>query len=135
MNIISKIKELNLPYGKYIVVGSGTLDVLGIRQAGDIDIAVTKDLHKELRGTGEWEEEEHYGKIFLKKDIFELNPELTWENYHTTLYEAMASALVIEGVPFMNIDELCKFKKALGREKDFKDLELIKNYLNSGKSI
>ena len=131
MNIISKIKELNLPIGQYVVVGSGTLDILGIRSAIDIDIAVTKEFHQKLRETGEWEEVKKYGKIFLKKDVFEINPELRWEKYNTTIDQAIKSALIIDGIPFMNLEELCKFKKALGREKDLKDIILIENYLKT----
>lgn len=130
MNIINKIKELNLPEGEYVVVGSGIMDVLGIRKASDIDIAVTPDLHNKLRKIGEWKEEERHGLIFLKKDVFEIIPQLEWENYSTTTKEAISSSLTIEGISFMNLDELCKFKKALGREKDYKDIELIKKYQN-----
>lgn len=130
MNIIQKIKELNFPQNQYVVVGSGILDALGIRQANDIDIAVTEDLHQKLRKSGEWEEHERYDRIrvFLKKDIYEIIPQLNWENYNTTTEEAISSALMIEEIPFMNLEELIKFKTALGREKDFKDIELIKKY-------
>ncbi|MFZ2072199.1 MAG: hypothetical protein WA101_01060 [Minisyncoccia bacterium] len=128
MNIIQKIKELNLPQDKYVVIGSGILDVLGIRTAVDIDISATKDLHQKLRETGEWEEFEKYGKIFLKKDVFEINPQLHWDEYKTTTEEAIESALMVEDIPFMNLDELYEFKKASGREKDIKDIELIIKY-------
>lgn len=128
MNIIQRIKELNFPPDKYVVVGSGILDILGIRVAVDIDISVTKDLHEELSKSGEWKEEEKYGKIFLKNDVFEINPELYWEKYKTTTEEAISSALIIEGIPFMNLGELIKFKQALGREKDIEDIELINKY-------
>ena len=128
MNIIKKIKELNLPKDQYIVVGSGILDMLGIRKSNDIDIAVTKDLFDKMRKTDEWEEVEKYNKIFLKKEGFDIIPQLDWENYTTTTEEAISSALIIEGIPFMNLNELIKFKTALGREKDFKDIELIKEY-------
>ncbi len=131
MNILTKIKKLNFPIDKYVVVGSGILEVLGIRTALDIDIVVTSDLHVKLRETGEWKEEERYGYIFLKKDVFEIIPKLDWEDYKTTTEEAIESAFFIEDVPFMNLEELVKFKTALGREKDFKDIELIKNYLES----
>lgn len=40
--------------------------------------------------------------------------------------EIISSATLIDGIPFMNLDELIKFKIALGREKDFEDIELIK---------
>ncbi|MEI7688830.1 MAG: NUDIX domain-containing protein [Candidatus Nomurabacteria bacterium] len=131
MDLIQKIKELNFPKGQYVVVGSGVLDILGIRKASDIDIVVTKDLHQKLRESGEWEEDERYGKIFLKKDIYEIIPQLNWEKYNTTTEEAIASALIIEDTPYMNLYELIKFKTALGREKDAKDIELINEYLDN----
>lgn len=130
MNIISKIKELNFPLGEYVVVGSGILDTLNIREANDIDIAVTPKLHEQLRKTGEFKEDIRYNKIFLIKDGLDIIPQLNWDKYETTIEEAISSAKIIEGIPFMNLEELIKFKTALGREKDFKDIELIKNYLN-----
>ena len=45
MNIIEKAKKLNFPAGEYVIVGSGTLDALGIRQANDLDVAVLPELH------------------------------------------------------------------------------------------
>jgi hypothetical protein len=39
------------------------------------------------------------------------------------------NAEIIDGVPFIKLDELIKFKKALGRDKDKKDVELIEQYL------
>jgi len=128
MNIIQKIKELNLPNDQYVVIGSGTMSALGIREANDIDMSVTEELFSKLKQSGEWEESEKYGRPFLKKDIFDLNKSLGWEKYSITLEEANKSALFIEGIPFMNLNELIKFKTALGREKDFKDIELIKKY-------
>lgn len=131
MNIVKEVKKLNLPLGEYVVIGSGTMAALGIREARDIDITVTSKLHTELRMNGEWKEEERYGKIFLKKGTVEINPELNWKDYPTTTENAIVSALLIEGIPFLNLDELKKFKKALGRPKDFKDLDLIERYIKN----
>lgn len=131
MNIIEEVKKLDLPLGQYVVIGSGTMAALGIRQARDIDIAVLPELHAALRATGEWEEEIRYDKIFLKKDIFDINPELSWSEYPTTAEEAISSALVIDGVAFMNLRELCKFKRALGRDKDIADIALIEEYVKN----
>lgn len=128
MNITDKVKALNLPLGEYVVAGGGILEVLNIRETNDIDLAVTPYLHKKLRESGEWEEEEKYGKIFLKKDKIDVIPKLDWEEYNTTTEDAIQTATIIDGIPFMNLDELCKFKTALGRDKDFKDIELIREY-------
>ena len=128
MNIIEKIKALNFPDGEYVVIGSCIMDVLEIRKAKDIDIAITSFLHNKLRQEGEWNEVERYGLIFLQKDVFEITPRLDWEKYKTTTKEAILTSTIIDGIPFMNLDELCKFKSALGREKDLIDIKLIKKY-------
>jgi hypothetical protein len=129
MNIVAEVTKLDLPLGQYVVIGSGIMAQLGLREANDVDIAVTPDLYAKLRASGEWEEEERYGKIFLKKDAVEINPRLDWECYSTTAEQAIASATVIDGVPFMNLNELVKFKCGLGRAKDLADIVMIEAYL------
>lgn len=110
MNIIEKVKALDLPFGQYVVVAGGVMEAVGIRKAGDVDIAVTSELLSELRKTGEWGENVQYNKVFLKKEGFDIITELNWDKYPTTTEEAVSSAMVIDGVAFMNLNELCKFK-------------------------
>ena len=129
MNIIAEVQKLDLPLGQYVVIGSGIMAQLGLRGANDVDIAVTPDLYAKLRASGEWEEEERYGKTFLKKEAVEINPRLDWESYSTTAEEAIASATIIDGVPFMNLNELVAFKRALGRVKDLIDIVIIEEHL------
>lgn len=128
MNIIEKIKELNFPKEHYVVIGSGTMDVLGIRKAQDIDISASEELFEVLKNSGDWEEYEKYGRPFLKKDVFEINNQLNWDKYNTVLEEANKTALFIDGIPFLSLDELVKFKTASGREKDIQDIKLIKEF-------
>lgn len=128
-DFIEKVKALNFLIGQYVVVGSGPLAALGIRSASDIDITVLPELFDTLRASGEWREEERYNRIFLEKVGITIIRELSWSEYKTTTAEAIKSAMVIEGVPFLNLQELKKFKKALGRDKDFKDIECIDRYV------
>jgi hypothetical protein len=130
MNIIEKAKELNFPAGEYVIVGSGPLGALGIREAGDLDMAVSPKLFAQLQASGEWEEEERYGKLFLMREGIDIIPRLSWDAYPTSTEEAIASAMILDGVYFMNLEELKKFKTALGRDKDFADIALIDAYLN-----
>jgi len=131
MNLIEKIKGLNLPFGEYVVIGGGILEVLNIRPAVDIDVAVLSQLYKQLKETGEWKESEKHGKYCLEKETFEIATGVSCGDYKPAVEEIIASAMLVDGIPFMNLEELCKFKKALGREKDFKDIELINNYLKN----
>lgn len=129
MSIIEKAKQLGLPAGQYVVVGSGTLEVFGIRPAKDLDIAVLPKLHAKLRATGLWKEEIRYNKIFLQQEGVEILPDLHWDKYPGKVEDIIASATIIDGVPFMNLEELRRFKLALGREKDFEDIKLIDAYI------
>ena len=128
MDIFKKLKELNLPLGEYVLVGSGPLAARGIREANDLDIAVTPKLLKKLIDSKKYQKVEKYGKVFLEADNIDIIPQLNWSAYPTTTEEAIKTADIINGYPFLNITEAIKFKKALGREKDFKDIELLKDY-------
>lgn len=131
MNIIKEIKKLNFPPDQYVIVGSGTMSAFNIRESEDIDIAVTPELFKTLEQSEEWQEKIKYGKIFLEKGVVEIIAKLNWKDYQTTTEQAIKSAIIVEGIPFMNFDELKKFKTTLGREKDFEDIKLIDDYLKS----
>ena len=50
MNIIKIIKDAKLPDGEYIVVGSGIMNALGIRDAEDIDLVISANLKPGLVG-------------------------------------------------------------------------------------
>ncbi len=52
MDLISRIKALDLPVGQYIVFGSSVMEMHGIRKAKDIDVVVTQVLYTELKNRG-----------------------------------------------------------------------------------
>lgn len=131
MNITERVKLLDLPLGQYVVVASGILEALGIRKASDADISVLPDLFTKLRSTGDWDEFEEYGKTFLQKENATIIPSLEWDKFPITAEQAINSAVIINGIPFMNLEMLRQFKLALGREKDFADIELIDKYVKN----
>jgi len=135
MNIFKKLKELNFPVGEYVLVGSGPLAARELREASDLDIAVTDKFWQELLNSGDYKIEERYGRLFLAEnnsDDLDIIKQLDWEAYPTTTEEAIASADIINGFPFLSIAETIKFKTALGREKDFRDIKMLEDFLASG---
>lgn len=68
------------------------------------------------------------------REGIDIIPQLSWEAYPTSTVEAITSAMIIDGIYFMNLEELKKFKTALGRDKDFADIVLIDAYLNEHNS-
>lgn len=132
MNIFEKLAELDFPLGQYVLVGSAPLAARGIREARDLDIAVTSSLWDRLASSGDYLIEERYGRQFLvdkESGLIDIIKQLDWDKYPTTVEEAILGADIIEGFPFLNVPETIKFKTALGREKDFLDIETLGNYL------
>ena len=133
MTIFERVKKLHFPIGEYVVIGGGILESLGIRETRDLDIIVTLKLFEKLRQSKIYREETRWSKVFLIGDDIEIGSKLDWENYATTIEEAINTATIINGIPFLHLEETIKFKKALGREKDFQDIKLIKKYLEMSK--
>jgi hypothetical protein len=132
MDVISRIKALNLPIGKYIVFGSSVMEVHGIRKAKDVDLIIDQDLYKELKRRG-WKRHWFFKRVLvckaLKKDGNEAFTHIKWKNYRVENDELIGNAEVIDGVPFMRLEEYLKYKKCLPRMKDKRDVTLIEEYL------
>lgn len=129
LDISKRIKELNLPLGKYVVVG-GAMEAMGIRKANDIDVVVTKDLFDELIRKG-WKVHENR---MLKSEGVDVFPDYSWrDKYVANTEELIENANVIDGVPYVQLEELLKWKKAAARSKDLKDVELIESFLREKK--
>ncbi|MBU0952468.1 MAG: hypothetical protein KKH91_06585 [Elusimicrobia bacterium] len=119
--------KLNLPKDQYAITSSGPLAIRGIREANDLDLIVTPKVWRALSK-----------KYPVKKEGFESieigNIHIFWEGSFNkqspiaTVMEQINTADVIKGYRFVNLNLIKKFKLLQGREKDKRDLELIKNY-------
>ena len=134
MNIIEETKRVGLPFGEYLVIGSGILGALGIREIKDVDLLVTPKVFDELLKRG-WksEEIEIQGRVRqrLVNGSAEVYKDLYLYDEPQDVYKMIGEAEVIEGVPFMSLPQLLKMKQSLGRPKDLDDIELINKYLQN----
>jgi len=133
MNIYQKVKKLNLPKSKYVVCSGGALEGYGIRKCNDIDIVVTKDVYLDLKKNGWKEISLSNGSISLVRRPYEITANLNYGKYQAFTQRLIKSANIIKGVPFINLEEIIKFKKEMNRDKDKEDIELIESYLRSKK--
>lgn len=139
MDIISRIKALDLPIGKYIVFGSSVMEVHGIRKSRDIDLIVDKDVYEELKKRG-WKRYWFFKRVLtckaLKKDGNEAFSHIKWKNYRIENDELFKNAEIIDGVPFMELKEYLMYKRCLPRAKDKMDVKLLEEYfLTRGISV
>jgi hypothetical protein len=129
--LIAKIRALQLPDGQYMVCGSAILEILGIRKAEDIDLLVSPELFAELEQKRGWARNEKYHTTLENSDRgagAKQTLDFMKENY--TLAELLPKAYVWEGIPIMSLETLREAKVQLGREKDFRDIQLIEAYLS-----
>lgn len=132
-SVFDRIRALNFPMGKYIVVG-GVLEVHGIRPANDIDIVVPRKFFEELAEKPEYQLMDFTypddRKNWLKGDGVDIMPGFSYNDlYRPVTEELIANADIIDGLPFIPLKELMKWKKAANREKDQRDVILIEAYL------
>lgn len=118
--IIEKLKEINFPKDEYWIIAGGAMVMYGFRPSTrDIDIGCTTKLADKL-------EQEGYPTTPYKNKLRRIEYSETIE-----LFEGWTenTADLIEGIPVITIEGLIKMKERLGREKDLRDIELIKSHL------
>ncbi|MBF1033391.1 MAG: hypothetical protein HXL02_01305 [Candidatus Nanosynbacter sp.] len=124
-----KVKALNLPLDQIIVIGSGILDQLGIRPASDIDLAVSSDLMKKLsEESSDWIKkfDDNQRFYFIKDD----GSAEVWDGWEfdgqVVSYDGLLDYVVeYDGVRFVNLEFLSRWKKWRSLEKDTQDVKLI----------
>jgi len=125
LKLLEKLEKLNLPKDKFAVYGSGPLGIRGIREINDLDLIVTTNLWEKLSKVYPIEGSDDERKIRIGEIEIVGGP---------ILYKAekmIKEADIIDGVRYVNLETIMKCKRKMGREKDFKDIKLIKNYLKN----
>lgn len=138
MNIIEEVKKLELPFGEYLVIGSGILGALGIREVKDIDLVVTPKLFDKLKNKGwQLEEIEIQGKMRhrLVIGLAEAYADFYLYDEPQNIYKMIEEAEIIQDVPFMKLEILLEMKRSLNRQKDLDDIELINEYVGGQNNL
>lgn len=121
--IIEILRKYNFDKDEYLVISSAAMVILGIKEeTSDIDIAVTKSYYEYLLKNMPcaFERTNEYGvDCYLIDNII---------NFATTYYDE--NKCFVENIPVQNPQKILKLKRLLNREKDIKDIKLIKEYIN-----
>lgn len=132
VDIIPKIQNLKLPTGQYVVFGSGPIGVRGIREINDLDIVVTPEVYAKIKKQPGWKEiTKPEGNLNLVKEEYEIMADYNVGVYNPDTKKLIAKAELIDGVPFVPLNEVLVWKNASRRPKDLVDIELINTYLAS----
>jgi hypothetical protein len=126
---LKKLKELNLPRGKFAIFGSGPMGIRGLREIGDLDVIITEDIFNNFKQRPDFKlDKKKSGNEYLEKDGIEF-----YKNWHPgdwDINKLIQEAETINDWPFVKLEEVLKWKKLKMREKDIKDIELIEEFFN-----
>lgn len=140
MNIKDKLIEIDLNSDNSIVIGSGILNALNLRESKDIDVVVTEEKYKELSSDSRFKKEENHGKEVLADGLFEIGTSWTVVGKTWRFKDLLDYSIVIEGVRYNSLQFLLEAKKgwlAAGdiRQKDIDDVKLIEDYMDNLKNL
>lgn len=127
--LTTALKNYNFHSNQFAIIGSGPLAIRNIREASDLDVLVSDSLWQELEAKYPHKKESGVTKIQLEPDIEVVGEGSAYWNLEIASFQQMIdTADVIDGIRYLNLDILKKFKQKIGRDKDIKDIELIDNY-------
>lgn len=141
MNIKAEIEAIGLNADTSVVIGAGILEALGIRKCTDIDLVVSERTFSDLFATNKFELGENFGVKVLRNDIFDIRTIWGVLGKPYDLEELKKESVLIDDVRYINLDFSLKVKESwikndkAPRQKDFRDIELIKKYRKAGLKI
>lgn len=124
-NLFDLLRSLELPIGDYAIFGSGPLIVRGI-------IEGTNDLDVISRGRA-WEQALSAGELVSLPDGAEIvscfdgavTIGTNWAYGDFDINELIETAEVIDGLPFVRLEHVVRYKEIAARPKDRTHLELL----------
>jgi hypothetical protein len=133
MDFIKEVKKLNFSLGEYVIVGSGPMIIRGLKKAHDIDIVATENLFNKCKLEGweikPWTYPQKIGQIYLRQGNVEIFKDVNCGNFNPTIKELIERSEIIEGIPFVSLQDMLKFKREYNTEKHLKDIATTEEFL------
>jgi hypothetical protein len=125
---LTELKELNFSPDDYLIVSSGSLAIHNIRECGDLDIIISDKLFANLSEKYPVEIGEYISKIRIGYIEFIHRNKQQDDEYDFDRQRVKAE--MVDGIPFQDLESCFYFKEKGSRDKDKKDVELIKQFLS-----
>jgi hypothetical protein len=130
--LLNLLKSLNLPTNDYAVFGSGPMYPRGIKELGhDIDLIVRGSAWDKAQTIGEVNQTKLGGNKVI--ELFDGNIEIFngWAPGEWSVDELIDTSETFDGIPYVTLENVLKWKKIMNREKDIEHIRLIEEYLES----
>lgn len=128
--LFAELARQELPTGSYAVFGSGPLVVRGIvPDAGDLDVLCTSQAWSIVKQRGELEYLPDYDVTIVSMLDGALTFGTTWGIGDFDVSALIATAETIDGLPFVLLEHVRRYKEIRNSEKDRGHLRLLDDYL------
>jgi len=124
------VKSLDLAPCTFIVVGSGILAALELRDVGDVDVIVTPEIFQRFEDDPSWQRKYFDdGTYYLICGVFEVG--LSWDSHDGSpnLADLKSNEHVVDEIPFVAPARLLTWKEKMSRPKDQADIQTLRDYL------
>lgn len=137
--IKNKLDKIGLNSDNAVVIGSGILSALNLRESKDIDVVVTEEKYKELSGNNRFHKKQNHGREILADDLFEIGTSWNVVGKNWKFEDLLNNSTIIDGVRYNTVEFLLDAKRRWiadgeGRQKDIDDVKLMEQYLSGLKS-
>ena len=127
---LKELEKLNLPEGEYALWGSAPLVIAGLKESKDLDVLVSSKLWKQLAKeypVKTFEAGNQLGEYITIGNIDFVNHIIGFsiEECENMIKEAS----LIDRYRIVSLENIIKWKRILGREKDVLDIAIIEEYL------
>lgn len=130
-----RVKALGLPLDQLIVVGSGIMGELEIRQSSDVDVILTESTFESLSDQDGWRRVTKDGREAFLNEQHNAEAWSSWvapdDSGLVDFESLMPDTVVLNDVRFASLDYVRAWKKWYDRQKDRDDVALIDAYLEA----
>ena len=128
---INEFRRLPYPKNQMLIIGSGAMALLGLRRNKDIDVWVTDSVIKKVAQDKNFiaKKSKMDGSTLYETKDGKIEIGSTLGIKGEDIKEHLKRAVLLYGIHFHSPEDVLKWKKAVNRPKDKKDIELLEKYL------
>jgi hypothetical protein len=129
---INNLRKLGLPLNKMLIVGSGTMALLGIKNNNDLDLWVTKDVFRLMAKNKNMRAVQKHGRLFYESLDGTIEASDSMPCTKGRVEDYLKRAIILYGFHFQSLNDVLDWKKCMKRPKDIEDIKKIETRLHNG---
>lgn len=125
---IKELKKSRVDLKEILVIGSGTLALLGLKSNDDLDLWSTERVFKSLKTNKLWKPIMKHGRLFYETDNGNIEISDVFPCTKGGIEGYLKRAMNVGGINFKSVDDVIAWKRCMGRTKDFQHIRLLEKY-------